>query len=56
MEVYYGPPQLLTSDRGPQFNAANKAITDWANKNGINHNLSAAHSTQSNGEVKAAVK
>ena len=26
VEVYYGPPLLLTSDGGPQFSAANKAI------------------------------
>ena len=26
VEVYYGPPLLLTSDGGPQFGAANTAI------------------------------
>ena len=28
VEVYYGPPLLLTSDSRPQFGAANKAITE----------------------------
>ena len=56
VEVYYGPPLLLTSDGGPQFNAANKAITNWANETGINHDLSAAYSPQSNGEAEAAMK
>ena len=51
VEVYYGPPLLLTSGRGPQFGAANKAITEWVNKTGINHDLLAAYSPQSNGEV-----
>ena len=56
MEVYYGPPLLLTSDGGPKFGAANKAITEWVNETGINHDLSAAYSTQSNREAEAAVK
>ena len=56
MEVYYGPPLLLTSDGGPQFSAANRAITDWANDTGINHDLSAAYYPQSNGEAEASVK
>ena len=56
VEVYYGPPLLLTSDGGPQFNAANRAITDWANDTGINHDLSATYSPQSNGEAESAVK
>ena len=56
MEVYYGPPLLLTSDGGPQFGAANKAITEWANETGINIDLSAAYSPQSNREAEAAVK
>ena len=56
VDVYFRPPLLLTSDGGPQFNTANNAITDWANETGINHNLSAAYSPQSNGEVEAAVK
>ena len=51
VEVYYGPPLLLTSDGGPQFSAANRAITDWTNDTGIYHDLSAAYSPQSNGEV-----
>lgn len=28
VETYYGPPLLLTSDSGPQFGAANRAITE----------------------------
>ena len=56
VKVYYGPLLLLTSDGGPQFGAANKAITEWANKTGINHDLSAAYSPQSNGEAEAVVK
>ena len=56
MEVYYGHPLLLISDGGPQFGAANKAITEWANKTGINHELSGAYSPQSNREAEAAVK
>ena len=56
VEVYYGPPLLLTSDGGPQFSAANKAITDSSNETGINHNLLAAYFPQSNGEVEVAVK
>ena len=56
VEVYYGPPLLLTSDGGPKLNAANKAVTNWANETGINHDLSAAYSPQLNGEVEAAVK
>ena len=28
VETYYGPPLLLTSDGGPQFGAANRAITE----------------------------
>ena len=39
VEVYYGPPLLLTSDGGPQFSAANRAITEWANDTGINHDF-----------------
>ena len=56
VEVYFRPPLLLTSDGGPQFGAANKAITEWANETGINHELSSAYSLQSNGEAEAAVK
>ena len=43
VEVYYGPPLLLTSDGGPQFSAANKAIQEWAKDAGINHKLSSAY-------------
>ena len=50
------PPLLLTLDGGPQFSAANRAITDWANDTHINHDLSAAYSPQSNGEAESAVK
>ena len=56
VEVYYGPPLLLTSYGGPQFGAANKAITEWANETGINHDLSTAYSPQLNREAEAAVK
>ena len=56
METYYGPPLLLTTDGGPQFGAANSAIKEWAQETGINHDLSAAYSPQSNGEAEAAVK
>ena len=47
---------LLTTDGGPQFGAANSAIKEWAQETGINHDLSAAYSPQSNGEAEAAVK
>ena len=56
VETYYGPPLLLMSDGGPQFGAANRAITEWANETGINHELSSFYSPQSNGEAEAAVK
>ena len=56
VEVYYSPPLLLTSDGGPQFGAANKAITEWVNETGINHQLSAAYSPQSNGEAVKRIK
>ena len=55
MEVHYGPPLLLTSDGGSQFNAANRAITDWANETGINHDLLATYSPQLNREEEAAM-
>ena len=29
VEVYYGPPYIITSDGGPQFSAANQAIGTW---------------------------
>ena len=50
VKVFYTPPCCLL------FSAANRAITDWANDTGINHDLSAAYSPQSNGEAEAAVK
>ena len=56
VEVYYGPPLLFTSDGGPQFGEANKAITEWAKETGINYELSAVYSPQSNGEAEMAVK
>ena len=56
IEVYYGPPLLFTSDGGPQFQAANKAIQEWAHGLGIKHELSAAYSPQSNEEAESAVK
>ena len=56
MDTYYGPPLLLKSDWGPQFGAASKAITVWANETGINHELSAAYSPHLNGEAEVAVK
>ena len=56
VEVYYGPPLLLTSDGGPQFGAANRATTEWVNETGINHELLAAYSPQSKGEAEATVK
>ena len=40
--VFYGPPLLLTSDGGPQFQAANKAIQERAHGMLIHHKLSAA--------------
>ena len=55
VEVYYGPPLLLTSDGGPQFGAANKAIQEWARQAGINHELSSAYCPQSNREAEATV-
>ena len=55
VETYYGPPLLLTSNGGPQFGAANRAITEWGNETGINHELSAAYSPQSNGEAEVAI-
>ena len=30
IETYYGPPLLLTTDRGPQFSRSNNAIRKWA--------------------------
>lgn len=56
VETYYGPLLLLTSDGGPQFGAANRAITEWVNKTGINHELSSSYSPQSNREAEAAIK
>ena len=56
IETYYGPPLLLITDGGPQFSAANSAIKEWAQEAGINHDLSAAYSPQSNSEAEAAVK
>ena len=56
VETYYVPPFLLTRDGGPQFIAANSAIKEWAQETGINHDLPAANSPQSNEEVEAAVK
>ena len=56
VEVYYGPPLLLTSDGGAQFGAANRAIKELANDTNVNHGLSAAYSPQSNGEAESVVK
>merc|ERR1711895_146465 len=56
IEMYYGPPLLLTTDGGPQFKDANKAIKEWAESAGINHELSSAYMPQSNGEAEQAVK
>ena len=56
IETYYGPPLLLTTDGGPQFGRANKAIKEWAIQAGINHELSSAYHPQSNGEAEQAVK
>ena len=56
IEVYYGPPLLMTTDRGPQFSRSNNAIREWAKSAGINHKLSSAYSPQSNGEAEQAVK
>ena len=30
IEVYYGPPLLMTTDGGPQFARSNNAIREWA--------------------------
>merc|ERR1711895_297761 len=56
IEMYYGPPLLLTTDGGPQFKDANKAIREWAESTGINHELSSAYMPQSKGEAEQAVK
>ena len=56
IEGYYGPPLLLTTDGGPQFGRANKAIKEWALEAGINHELSSAYHPKSNGEAEQAVK
>ena len=56
IEVYYGPPLLMTTDGGPQFSRSNNAIREWAKGAGINHELSSAYSPQSNGEAEQAVK
>ena len=56
IETYYGPPLLLTTDRGPQFSRSNNVIRKWATDVGINHKLSSAYSPQSNGEAEQAVK
>ena len=56
IETYYGPPLLLTTDRGPQFSRSNNVIRKWATDAGINHKLSSAYSPQSNGEAEQAVK
>ena len=56
IEGYYGPPLLLTTDGGPQFGRANKAIKEWALEAGINHKLSSAYHPQSNREAEQAVK
>ena len=39
-----------------QLGSANSAIKEWAQETGINHDLSAAYSPQSNGEAEATVK
>ena len=52
IETYYGPPILLTLDRGPQFGGTNKAIKAWAEEAGINHELSSVYSPQSNSEAE----
>ena len=56
IENYFGPPFLLTTDRGPQFGGANKAIKAWAEEARINHKVASAYSPQSNGEAEQAVK
>ena len=55
IETYYGPPQLITTDRGPQFSCSNNAIREWVKNAGINHELSSPYSPQSNGEAEQAV-
>ena len=56
VEVYYGPPYIITSDGGPQFSAANRAIGAWCWDMGITHEISSALSPQSNGESEGALK
>ena len=56
MLCYYGPPLYLTSDGGPQFQAANKAIQEWAHGMGICMELFASYFPTSNGEAESAVK
>merc|ERR1712030_20097 len=53
---YSGPPYRISSDGGPQYSAINAKISDWAKSLGINHQISAAFSPQSNGESEACVK
>ena len=56
VEVYYGPPYIITSDAGPQFASANKAIADWCWDMVITHEIRSALSPQSNGESESALK
>ena len=54
VEVYYGPPLLLTSDGGPQFAAS---ITSKFLRNyGVHHRLSSVSYARSNGRAELGVK
>ena len=41
---YHGPPLYITSNGGPQFQATNKVIQEWAHGMGVCMELSAAYS------------
>ena len=55
-EIYCGPPFWITSDSGPQFQAANQAIKSWCEEANIHHELSSAYNPEGNGEAEISVK